>query len=148
MSKKVLFPHVPKKKEPLFPHTVATNKGVIKFKPGEVVLYQSERVRVSEQIGDRVNIFIPSRQELVWVKPEKLERIEAALTQTAQAMVEFHAKTETDPKGRVTKFCCRFGDWCAPPELLGEGRFLDRIAALRQHYKEKHPGLWGKKLPE
>jgi hypothetical protein len=64
------------------------------------------------------------------------------------AMVELHAKTETDPKGRVTKFCCRFGDWCAPPELLEEGRFLDRIAALRQHYKEKHPGLWGKRLPE
>jgi hypothetical protein len=46
------------------------------FKSGEIVFYKDERVRVLEQIGDMVNIFIPSRQELVWVKPEKLERIE------------------------------------------------------------------------
>lgn len=59
------------------------------------------------------------------------------------ATVQLYAKTEGDPRGRVTKFCCRYGDWCAPPELLEEGRFLDRIAALRQHYKEKHPGMWG-----
>jgi len=55
------------------------------FKPGAIVLYRGERVRVSEQIGDRVNIFIPSRQELVWVKPEALERIgseEAAVIPT------------------------------------------------------------------
>jgi uncharacterized membrane protein (UPF0127 family) len=47
-----------------------------KFKPGEIVKYKGERVRVSEQIGDWVNIFIPSRQESVRVKPEALERIE------------------------------------------------------------------------
>jgi len=50
--------------------------GESRFKPGEIVKYKGERVRVSEHIGDRVNIFIPSRQELVWVKPEALERIE------------------------------------------------------------------------
>ncbi|GEM_PF-1001309 len=50
-----------------------------RFKPGEIVKYKGERVRVSEQIGDMVNIFIPSRQELVWVKPETLERIEGEL---------------------------------------------------------------------
>jgi uncharacterized membrane protein (UPF0127 family) len=50
--------------------------GAGRFKPGEIARYKGERVRISEQIGDRVNIFIPSRQELVWVKPEALERIE------------------------------------------------------------------------
>jgi hypothetical protein len=55
------------------------------FKPGEIVIYRGERVRVSEQIGDWVNIFIPSRQELVWVKPETLEKIEG----------------EAKPKGKV-----------------------------------------------
>jgi hypothetical protein len=47
-----------------------------RFKPGEMVNYKGERVRVSEQIGDMVNIFIPSRQELVWVKPQALQRVE------------------------------------------------------------------------
>jgi hypothetical protein len=31
--------------------------------------------------------------------------------------------------------------------LLEEGRFPDRIAWLRHHYKEKHPGMWGKMQP-
>jgi len=47
-----------------------------KFKPGEIVKYKGERVRVLEHIGDRVSIFIPSRQEEVWVQPAKLERID------------------------------------------------------------------------
>jgi hypothetical protein len=51
-------------------------QAVPRFSPGEIVMYKGERVRVAEQIGDRVNIFIPSRQELVWVKPEALEKIE------------------------------------------------------------------------
>jgi len=51
-----------------------------KFKPGEIVKYKGERVRISEQIDDWVNIFIPSRQESVWVKPEALERIEGKQT--------------------------------------------------------------------
>jgi hypothetical protein len=46
-----------------------------KFEAGDIVLYKGERVRVSEQIGDRVNIFVPSRQELIWVKPGVLEKI-------------------------------------------------------------------------
>lgn len=46
------------------------------FKSGEVAIYKGERVRVSEQIGDHVEIFIPSRQESVWVKPDKLERVQ------------------------------------------------------------------------
>ena len=45
-----------------------------------------------------------------------------------------------DPK----KFCCRLCGACAPENLLERGRFLDRIAWLREHYKVAHPGKWGK----
>jgi len=51
------------------------------------------------------------------------------------------AKTEGDP---LRKFCCRQCGECAPKELLEEGRFPDRIAWLRNHYADKHPGMWGK----
>jgi len=43
------------------------------FRPGEIVLYKGERVRVDEHVGDRVAIWIPSRQEQVWVTPDKLQ---------------------------------------------------------------------------
>ncbi|MGQ9545937.1 MAG: hypothetical protein ACUVTR_02060 [Dehalococcoidia bacterium] len=46
-----------------------------------------------------------------------------------------------DPK----KFCCRLCGACAPKDLLEKGRFLDRIAWLREHYKVAHPGVWGKR---
>jgi len=55
--------------------------------------------------------------------------------------IELLAETEGDP---IRKFCCRQCGECAPAELLEEGRFLDRITWLRSHYKEKHPGIWGK----
>ena len=45
-----------------------------KFEPGEIVKYKGERVRVQEHIGDRVAIWIPSRQEEVWVKASQLEK--------------------------------------------------------------------------
>lgn len=48
----------------------------------------------------------------------------------------------SDPK----KFCCRLCGACAPENLLERGRFLDRIAWLREHYKMSHPGKWGKKV--
>jgi len=54
------------------------------------------------------------------------------------------AKTEGDP---IRKFCCRICGECAPLELLEVGKFLERISWLRQHYKEKHPGMWGKMSP-
>jgi hypothetical protein len=47
--------------------------------------------------------------------------------------------------GGPKQFCCRLCGACAPPELLKEGRFFDRMDWLRQHYKEKHPGVWGKR---
>ena len=62
--------------------------------------------------------------------------------------IELLAKTEGDP---IRKFCCRQCGECVPPELLEEGRFPDRIAWLRSHYKAKHHSMWGKgieKLPQ
>ncbi len=61
----------PEKSPALLPQT----KPEARFKPGEIVEYKGERVRVLEHVGDRVSIWIPSRQEEVWVKPEKLEGI-------------------------------------------------------------------------
>ena len=51
------------------------------------------------------------------------------------------AKTDGNP---LRKFCCRQCGECAPKELLEEGRFLDRISWLRNHYASAHPGMWGK----
>jgi uncharacterized membrane protein (UPF0127 family) len=82
----------PKEKLALLPKTEG------RFKPGEIVLYKGERVRVSEQIGDRVNIFIPSRQELVWVKPEKLERIEKDFLLATEETMEYRVE-ENKPYG-------------------------------------------------
>jgi len=42
------------------------------------------------------------------------------------------------------KFCCRLCGACAPEHLLKRGRFFERIAWLRDHYKMAHPGKWGK----
>jgi len=54
------------------------------------------------------------------------------------------ATTEENP---VRKFCCRQCGECAPSELLEEGKFPERIAWLREHYKQKHPGVWGEQPP-
>lgn len=56
-------------------------------------------------------------------------------------IINLLAATEGDP---LRKFCCRQCGECAPKELLEEGKFPERIAWLRHHYKAKHPGLWGK----
>jgi hypothetical protein len=55
--------------------------------------------------------------------------------------LELLASTEGDP---IRKFCCRQCGECAPKELLEEGRFPDRIVWLKNHYKAKHPGMWGR----
>lgn len=55
--------------------------------------------------------------------------------------IDFLAMAEGNP---LRKFCCRQCGECAPKELLAEGRFSDRICWLREHYKEKHPSIWGR----
>lgn len=55
-------------------HLSSLREEATRFKPGEIVRYKGEKVRVEEHIGDRVSIWIPSRQEAVWVKAERLER--------------------------------------------------------------------------
>jgi hypothetical protein len=50
--------------------------------------------------------------------------------------------------GPPKKFCCRICGLCAPPELLKEGKFQERIQWLRDHYKEAHPGKWGRQVEQ
>jgi hypothetical protein len=75
--------------------------------------------------------------------PDGTETWTSPLKQTGGSL-ERLASTEGDP---IRKFCCRQCGECAPKEFLEEGKFLDRISWLRSHYKEKHPGMWGKRLP-
>jgi len=62
----------------------------------------------------------------------------------ARDSLDLMAKTEGDP---ISKYCCSICGDCAPENLLEEGRFLDRITWLREHYQEKHPGMWGGMSP-
>jgi len=61
----------PGKSPALLPQT----KPEARFKSGEIVHYKGERVRVLEHVGNRVSIWIPSRQEEVWVESEKLGKL-------------------------------------------------------------------------
>jgi len=56
--------------EKLLPETKPEGK----FEEGEIVDFKGERVRVLEHIGDRVSIWVPSRQEEAWVKPKSLKK--------------------------------------------------------------------------
>jgi len=85
--------------------------------------------------------------------PEVVEVMEPYLTEMTpeqiKERVEQYAKVEWLPQtvkvgDPIRKFCCRICGECAPPDLLGEGKFPERIAWLRHHYKIKHPGLWGR----
>jgi hypothetical protein len=99
--------------------------GKVRYKPGEIVKYKDERVRVLEHIGDRVDIFIPSRQKEVWVKPEMLQRIERQPIQEnplpicspseAKALERCIIKV----KAKQPKYCEK--EWHKPPEEMREG---------------------------
>lgn len=101
-------------KPPLLAQTEA------RFKPGEIVKYKGERVRVLEQIGDQVNILIPSRQEEVWVKSEALERI-VAQSQTITKVILSSAILDeltnarlgyvAQDVSRTVQERCQFSDW-------------------------------------
>ncbi len=84
MVKEMKYFYRPKRgKVPYLPETMGET-----FGSGEIVIYKGESVRVLEHIGDRVEIFIPSRQESVWVKPATLTKIESKPSQAAVIPVE------------------------------------------------------------
>ena len=96
-----------------------------------VVTYEPE--------GKQVRLDVVTMDKMVdsgeWVyQPKEVEEL-------TLATINLLAATEGDP---LSKFCCRQCGECAPKELLEEGKFPERIAWLRHHYKEKHPGMWGK----
>ena len=45
----------------------------MKYAEHTIVIYKDERVRVLVHVGDRVRIWIPSRQEAVWVKESAIK---------------------------------------------------------------------------
>ncbi len=176
MPKEPLYPHVPRGKQPLFPHVPGGQQPGTKL-PATEKLYQ--RAADGYPIGaDKIMRDawgpIPNPDQPFWsgegfIKPVKIygwqwspdfhswrayvrfpdgtETWTSPREQTGS--LELLASTEGDP---LRKFCCRQCGECAPPELLEEGRFPDRIAWLRSHYKAKHPGIWGRgsieKLPQ
>jgi hypothetical protein len=117
------------------PHSLPQTRGE-KFRPGEIVMYKGEKVRVSEQIGDRVNIFIPSRQELIWVKPDKLQRIEPASSRDKRIVLSALIIEELTGAGwgfvaqdiaREVEKRCQFSDWLE----LYDGTTFERKAPYR-----------------
>lgn len=117
-------------------------KGDTTFKIGEVVspaTFNAENERVKK---------LRLRPAKGWSKSKGVltswgdgERPAESLEEYEPATIDLLAKTEGDP---ISKFCCRQCGECAPSELLEEGKFPERIAWLRKHYAEKHPGMWGK----
>jgi len=96
-----------------------------------VVTYEPE--------GKRVRLDVITMDKMVdsgeWVyQPKEVEEL-------TPATIDLLAATEGDP---LRKFCCRQCGECAPKEFLEEGKFPERIAWLRSHYKVKHPSMWGK----
>jgi len=173
MPKEPLYPHRPKRQGPLYPHVTRAQPESQFVKVGDRVRFIDRRGKYRRQdwpeeawleygVEGTVTEYHPRRPALT-IRGEFIEGIEpwavvAWDNGTATAIdpdtegerwekigsVNLLAATETDPKGRVTKYCCRICGECAPKELLEEGRFLDRISWLRNHYKEKHPGMWGR----
>lgn len=45
------------------------------IKLGDIVWYKDERVRVDNIVGDDLYIWIPSRQEAVWIGSKKVDRV-------------------------------------------------------------------------
>ena len=169
-----LYPHVPGKREPLFPHVpkgrgeqLPATKKVGSFiiahdYMGNLIITHTERTgEIFLQLeSDRQTVYdILKKWELKEVEKGWSVQIKdteprasilaelweiSAQDQRLPQTIELLASTEGDP---LRKFCCRICGECTPKELLEEGRFPDRIAWLRHHYKEKHPGMWGKMSP-
>jgi len=166
MSKEPLYPHVPKKKEPLFPHMSRgrverlmpskeawqMTKGEVYDKAKELLTPGAEGKPFTAERTDLLNKQVNYHKQLVQqalsegkpVPPEVLKDYPDLAKAEYLQSIDLLASTEGDP---IRKFCCRLCGECAPKELLEEGRFPDRIAWLRSHYKVKHPGMWGKMSP-
>ena len=171
MPKEPLYPHVPGKKEPQFPHT---SKGrVERLMPNKEPWQMTRREFMESWIRPQAKLRGDTEAQIqkdidMMVEPPLFgeshhkQLIETALSEgkpvppevlkdypdLAKAeylqSIDLLASTEGDP---IRKFCCRQCGECAPKELLEEGKFPERIAWLRQHYEEKHPGMWGKMSP-
>jgi len=166
MPRQPLYPHVPGKKEPQFPHMPKGQQPTEKLHQRGPDGYP---VGADKIMRDAYGP-IPEPDQPFWsregfIKPVKIygwqwstdyhswrayvrfpdgtETWTSPRKQTGGSL-ELLASTEGDP---IRKFCCRQCGECAPKELLEEGRFPDRIAWLRHHYKEKHPSMWGKMSP-
>jgi len=170
MPKKPMYPHVPMKKEPQFPHVTASQNPEPPFiKIGERVRYirkggksrrddWPEGAWLEYGVEGVVTEFRPASPAVI-VKGERFEAIEPWAVVTLDnggstvidpdeegthweriGSIDLLARTEGDP---ISKYCCSICGYCAPEELLEEGRFLDRITWLRLHYNQKHPGKWG-----
>jgi len=165
-----LYPHVPGKREPLFPHVPGGRQPGTKLPATKgggsfVVGHDSMGNLIITHTDRKGEIFLQfeSDRQIVYgiLKKWELKEVEKGwsvqikdteprasildeLWGSSAQTIELLASTEGDP---IRKFCCRICGECAPKELLEEGRFLDRISWLRQHYKEKHPGMWGKMAP-
>jgi hypothetical protein len=160
MPKEPLYPHIPGSKQPLFPHVpkgqqltqseeepeklpaILPKTKHTHLKPfitGEWVLERSYWDEGKKEWVGFPDLYFKSAEEahkaedsFLWGDP------------MTQDTIDYLAKTEGDP---LRKFCCRQCGECAPVALLEEGKFPERIAWLRSHYKEKHPGIWGKQQP-
>ena len=170
MPKEPLYPHIPRGKQPLFPHVPKGRQPAEKLPATKKPTRNDVRVEVWEE-RDRLHIGIQDRIHgnyyANWWDDEARQMFEDGFFKSGKQLeesvldyaesvgliaggkylaqtIELLASTEGDP---IRKFCCRQCGECAPKELLEEGRFLDRISWLRSHYKEKHPGMWGKMSP-
>lgn len=168
-KKEPLYPHMPKKKGLLYPHVTRGRKSESQFiEVGDRVRYIGTSKYRDETWPEDAWLEYGVTGTVTENHPRlpafrDIEAIEAWATVTwdfnGETAIEAEsegdrwerigsinllAKTEGDP---ISKYCCSQCGECAPEELLEEGRFLDRINWLRQHYEERHPGMWGEMSP-
>lgn len=88
---------------------------------------------------------IPVTVEVGGIRMLTQRQLEDAFNDSMARIEEIDLNSLAQGDGNpISKYCCRLCGECAPAELLGEGKFLERISWLRRHYQERHPGIWGK----
>jgi len=169
-----MYPHVPKREEPLFPHVPKGQREPGSGPPRGLKLYQrgpdgypmgADR-RLREGYGPIPDPDQPFQSKKGWERPAEIygwqwndtfhrwtafvrfpdgfETWTYPQHRAEGSLQQYLAKTEGDP---ISKYCCSQCGECVSADLLEEGRFLDRITWLREHYQEKHPGMWGEMSP-